>query len=121
MPASPRSTSTPLSPFRTAANTPSSAEVSAARSSNALMVQPPCPPRQQRISLARPGESRQGRRRTIIPPIPPPEPAGPAPTPQFYPEDSMPLRPPPARPTARTVVSLSPFFFLATLPRHLTP
>ena len=39
MPASPRSTSAPLSPSRTAASTPSSAAVSGARSSNSLIAQ----------------------------------------------------------------------------------
>ncbi len=42
MPASPRRTSTPLSPSRTAASTASSAAVSMARSSSSLIAQPSC-------------------------------------------------------------------------------
>src|SRR5438105_14556534 len=42
-PASPRSTSTPLSPSRTAASTPSSEPVSTARPSNALIALPSSP------------------------------------------------------------------------------
>jgi hypothetical protein len=56
IPASPRSTSAPLSPSRTAADTPSTTAVSAARSSNALIGQTFRTPRQ---GTKRPGEARR--------------------------------------------------------------
>src|SRR6185437_13393749 len=65
IPASPLSTSTTLSPSRTAAGTPSTAAVSAARSSNALIAQPSRPPAAtSRATPARPPTRK--RRRNII-------------------------------------------------------
>src|SRR5215470_13268336 len=62
MPGSPRSTSTPLSPSRTAAKTPSTAAVSAALSSNSVIGQPSRRP--SATSQATPARAQLTRRRT---------------------------------------------------------
>src|SRR5262249_47252588 len=104
--ASPRSTSTPLKPSRTAASTPSTAAVSGARSSNSVIAQPSRHGHYQPAASARPSAAR--RCTTIITHTPPQEPAKPQPCPRPCPPPPLQPRPPPPQPPSPSASPRAP-------------